>query len=472
MMESNYNQTNLNIAVEQVEKSASFIKEYLPDHVIRSDCFRYCFELYHQALFKNFPIVSPSLELGSLSGIESYLVHRDKPDFDFGTLMPSNASVESWGNTLPFHLNHYKEMIGMDYANIPFADNSFASVFSVHSLHFGQDLQSMINEIIRVLLPGGVYVCSTSLSEWYQFPSIVRWIEQGGMQFKFYSKEDYLNCIGTAGAVDIQYRTFFNSVLHSTVLVASHKIPSQIKSYILSEIGHGGEVDELYALLEDTFVTIIKRELTGGSGPEDGFYIFITFKKSGVLPVNPVMPQPICVRCRSQLSNKNLSSRLCLGCGAIYSVHGGVPMLIDPEHPTYAGSTIRQNAALLAEAADSQLTQLLPQLQNNSFYVLYDGQTPVPGLKPADILISFLRHYQIKIDGIVALVVSEKSSWKGYSVVQLGELPPRSKLLLLTAEREQIARWVNKLRDENLRVSLYGIFLAESAQADLQILEL
>ncbi len=458
------------VAADAVRESAKFIRENFTGHFVSWDAFRFCLELYRRALFTPFPIISPSLEFGIEDGFASYFRHRDEQSIDFGAELPSGASLESFGISPSIHFDHFKNLIGMDLCAMPFADNTFASISISHALSSGQNLERLFSEILRVLAPGGGCTYACDIDQWLKFKELNRWLHEVNPKVSLYSKEYHLELLQRIGAVKIQYRTFFPAALESVLVGVMNTMPASFRTTLATEIGHGGEVDQLASMMDDVFCTLIEQELSRPVGPEDAFHIFVTFKKAGSLPLDLPVPLPVCAICHSQVSLADISSKVCVACGEHYSVHAGVPLMVRSDHPLYSNSNLREQAAGLAKAADSALTTVLPQLATGPFYVIYDGVSPVAGLKAPNILTSFLQFHEIAISGIIALNVASDLNFKGFPIVQLEDLPSDVKLVLFTADRHQPARWLAKLREHGVKGNFYAIHWDEGVIPSLKIL--
>ncbi len=164
------------IDLKEIRASANFINNELLGHFVSYDSFRFCLEIFHRVLFKSQPIVSPSLEIGIGDGFSSWFMHREKPNIDYGADMPFGATLESCGLNVPMKFDHFSKMIGMDMTAIPFPDQSFASIFSSHTMMYGQDLQMTFSEIMRVLSPGGTCAFCVDIEQWHQFKPLMDWI--------------------------------------------------------------------------------------------------------------------------------------------------------------------------------------------------------------------------------------------------------------------------------------------------------
>ena len=465
-------ENSVKIDVDEVRKSSEFIKENLIGHFVSWDAFRFCLELYSRALFKPVPIISPSLDFGVEDGFSTYFRHRDKPVINYGAELPSGANIESFGLNTSLHFDHFEQMIGMDLCQIPFPDNSFATIFCSHAMHLGQDLPRIFSEIMRVLAPGGTCTYACDLDEWLKYKTLVQWITPLVPTFTPHAKEHHLKLLEAANAVDVQYRTFFPAALKTVLIGFCNNMPAATRGQLASEIGQDGEIDKLVEIMDDVFCTLIETELSKPQGPEDAFHIFVSFKKPGSLPANLPVPVPVCALCHGAVAKAEISTTVCQSCGEQYSVHAGVPMMMRAVHPAYANDSAREEATSLSKAADQALTALLPRLQSGPFYLVYDGLTPVPGLKAPNILGAFMQHNKIAIAGVVALNVSSELNWKGHPIVQLQDLPKDCQCILFTADAAQADRWVVKMHVQGVTGKLFGLYWAPRQEPVLRIINI
>lgn len=92
--------------------------------------------------------LAPQLTAGSLIGV------------DFSHTMVHMASRR---NARSIQAGHVKLLHG-DAAHLPFENASFDKIYSIHSLYFWPDPMLVVQEILRVLKPGGI-ICLTFLSQ-------------------------------------------------------------------------------------------------------------------------------------------------------------------------------------------------------------------------------------------------------------------------------------------------------------------
>jgi arsenite methyltransferase len=88
--------------------------------------------------------------------------------------------------------------------SLPFPDNSFTHAFSMESLYYYADIGKALNEVYRVLKPGGVFVTVVDLYE-ENAPSH-QWIETLKVPVQLLSTEKYRSLFAESGFVNITDR--------------------------------------------------------------------------------------------------------------------------------------------------------------------------------------------------------------------------------------------------------------------------
>ena len=94
-------------------------------------------------------IAEPSLEIGIGRGVTAHFILSDR-HVNIGSDLFIHDLVEAKGNGAP-----YGGLMAFDMMNIPFLNNTFGSVFSIHSIYHAEDKITAIREMARVCSPGG-----------------------------------------------------------------------------------------------------------------------------------------------------------------------------------------------------------------------------------------------------------------------------------------------------------------------------
>jgi SAM-dependent methyltransferase len=434
----------LSFDVREVRVAADYVRKELdPRSLIRCDPFRYCLEIFHRVLFKSIPIISPSLEIGIGDGVSSYFMHRQKPDIDYGADLPFGATLESCGMDVSIEVDHYKRMIGMDMVNIPFADDSFASIFSSHTMFYGQDLEATYSEILRVLAPGGTCTFCVDINEWHHYKPLMDWHRVGVPSAKFFPAEYHLELLEKCGARNISWRRFFQAPLETILVGMSGTMSGEAMKGVMGN-------QRTFDMLTELFVILMEQELAIPNGPDNGFNIFVTFQKPGTLPEQLTVPQPICLECRNKDLKREPTRLVCSpGCGATYSVRAGIPMMIRANHPGYSPTPIRQRADFLSEQTDLLVQSLLSDVGKGPLFVVYDGVSPVPGILAPSILLAALRYQEKAVSGVYdpSSLSGSGKVWRGIEIVHASKIKatPAAELVVFSRDRDAQA-FIQKIR--------------------------
>jgi len=120
---------------------------------IETDNFRYKYESYIFPLIDSFVSKGKKiLEVGCGMGTDSRYISRKGADITSLDLSFNNVTLTLKGMRL---LNLKGSGVCADAENLPFKENSFDAVYSFGVLHHTPDTQKAINELLRVLKPGG-----------------------------------------------------------------------------------------------------------------------------------------------------------------------------------------------------------------------------------------------------------------------------------------------------------------------------
>jgi len=413
------------IDLNEVRLAADYIKNNLAGHFVSYEPFRFCLEIFHRVLFKQLNIISPSIEIGIGDGFSSWFMHRGKEDIDYGSDMPFGSTLESCGMDVDIQFDHYTHMIGMDMTDIAFADNSFASIFSSHTMAYGQDLNRSFEELFRVLAPGGTCAFFIDTSEqWHQFKPLMNFLMAPNLvpSLTFYPKDFYLELLSKLGAINMTCRPFYQAALEAVNLGTSYIMSATGGHPILSSaIVQNPTVINLSDMMREIFMTLIENELKRPEGPDDAFNIFVTFQKPGNLPQNLSIPEPVCLNCRNQDLIRELTKLNCNSCGSTFSVRAGIPNMIKPNHSGYSSTPVHQHAEQVSNTLDLLIHNFVDNLQDRRLYVVNDGRSPLGG-SSSSILLASLNYLNREVAGIYDTSVPVGKNWRGSSIVHANEI--------------------------------------------------
>lgn len=103
-----------------------------------------------------------------LANFATEVIATDLPEEDMTTHSPGMTKAKILLQKL--NIGNV-EFLPCSAEDLPFTDNSFDMVYSSHVLEHIPDQQKALNEIYRVLKPGGIHFCvvPTSFEKWYSF---------------------------------------------------------------------------------------------------------------------------------------------------------------------------------------------------------------------------------------------------------------------------------------------------------------
>lgn len=164
-------------------------EEILWRHLRDLPYFRAMLRAVEDSFYQGIDLPGPILDLGSGDG------HFASVAFD----RPLDVGVDPWWEPMiearREHPNTYKMLVAADGAKIPFSDGYFQSAVSTSVLEHIPHIQEVLNEVGRVVRPGGKFVfCVPN----HRFPKLL-------LGTQFFKK------VGLRGASD-WYGRFFNRI--------------------------------------------------------------------------------------------------------------------------------------------------------------------------------------------------------------------------------------------------------------------
>ena len=91
---------------------------------------------------------------------------------------------------------------------LPFSDNEFTHAFSMESLYYYRDIPRALNEIHRVLKPGGVFVGVVDL--YWENEASHQWIDKLNVPVELLSTDDYRSLLIDAGFTNTRDERLFD----------------------------------------------------------------------------------------------------------------------------------------------------------------------------------------------------------------------------------------------------------------------
>src|SRR5260370_30777990 len=121
------------------------------------------------------PTPSPSIDVGCGDGFTPRLVFTDKT-IDIGSDLFVHDLVDAARRHAPFH----RLEVG-DIQNLPYADGSFATVFSINTVYHAPDKSAAVRELGRIVAPGGSLHFDYFLSAFADQLPLAKLLEAGGV---------------------------------------------------------------------------------------------------------------------------------------------------------------------------------------------------------------------------------------------------------------------------------------------------
>ena len=113
--------------------------------------------------------------------------------------LAEHGAILSGIDLTPRAINHTKrrfELMGLnsqlqiaDAENLPFEDNSFDAVYSWGVLHHSPDTQKAVNEVYRILKPGGLAKIMIYNKHSLILLALKLWHNQGMLELRYYQKQ-------------------------------------------------------------------------------------------------------------------------------------------------------------------------------------------------------------------------------------------------------------------------------------------
>lgn len=150
---------------------------------------RFCIQLYHRVVAAVDVAEREVLEVGSGRGggasyVQRYLQPTTTSGVDFSAKAIAFCQEQPATNGLTFFRG--------DAEALPFEDRSFDAVFNVESSHCYGSMQRFLNEVFRVLRPGGYFLFADFRTD-EEWPAACQQLR--GVGFAVTEEEDITNCV-------------------------------------------------------------------------------------------------------------------------------------------------------------------------------------------------------------------------------------------------------------------------------------
>jgi SAM-dependent methyltransferase len=290
--------------------------------------FRFGLAVYQRVLMRNIDLErGPSLEIGINDGSSASIAHFGKPKFTWGGDMPEENTYESMGLHIEPQFDMYENVIGLDAHQLPFPDNSFNVVVTNDMLGYGVNREKILDEMIRVLAPGGTLFLSEATAKLCQYPHQFEALKVyvPTAQFIHDPVGFYRDLMSRHGMQDIAGRTYFDHRL--CTITYGNLFRGETLNPVTPE--KKGFYNETLRAMADLLADDLEGPDTGG-----GWQAYMTCRKPGMLERRQT-PNPMCLECRGPLS-VTLRACRCENCGRSYRSDLGNPHVLNDYGKTYS----------------------------------------------------------------------------------------------------------------------------------------
>jgi SAM-dependent methyltransferase len=281
-------------------------------------------------------LAHPSLEVGVADGASSYFMHLGRGRIDYGGDMPAGSTYESLGFHIEYPFRHYGRYVGMDVSELPFRDRSFHTFLSSEVLFYGMDLDRTLDEVFRVLAPGGCCAIATATEGWYQYPGLLADLRRVIPSFHAPPAAWWRNALERRGFTDIVIRPFMPLAFGITLAAFMGGFGANaVVQRFIRLLREDSEVDGFYTRMLDTMVQAIKNDLVS-TAPGECLHFFIAARKPGTVDPSLRIPEPRCLRCHGEAFTVAARAHTCLNCGASYQRRMGIPIMLSSRDTAYS----------------------------------------------------------------------------------------------------------------------------------------
>ncbi|MBU3922742.1 methyltransferase domain-containing protein, partial [Patescibacteria group bacterium] len=284
---------------------------------------------------------SPILEIAVGDGYLSSLIFKDKKCFlDVGGDMIYETILSAK------KYSHIKKLVIFDAESLPFLDESFNTVVMNNLIHHLPSRKKALNEVERVLRPGGQFIFIDNLSGWinYTFDSrLLRFLHLGFIAKKLetfklrlfaqklLTSSEYWNDLVSGSQMEVLINKDFMSKRAMTISSIFEYLnllqgqPTRESMKLLLKINF------LRKFIDKRINNIIRYLIINESElikKGDGAFLFVVLKKKdGKQKNRDDRLKYICPGCKSDLLFKN-NKLICKKCEKIYIIRNGIPILL------------------------------------------------------------------------------------------------------------------------------------------------
>jgi len=291
--------------------------------------------------FTRHPITGPSLEIAVGDGFfSSMLCSQRSTRIDYGM----DLIYETLAASKKYEI--YRNLCVSDAEEIPFPDNSFSTIIMNNLMHHLPDRDRILDEIWRVLKPGGVFLFTDNLIGWDAFSFEQRLLRAVGLRAiakrlsllklrlmaqsliaseEFWKRDAITRRWGVAEVSQFVSRQAMTIASIFEFLNLKFGQPTRKPLRQLLRLGM------LRRLIAEPIARIVKDLilLDGRSGTaDDAAFLFVALEKRLTGECTAMAPEFACPRCKRVLARDESNGLRCATCDRRYPVVDGVPVLL------------------------------------------------------------------------------------------------------------------------------------------------